>query len=91
MSDNTAKIPEMIRMVPIDGINVGKRRRSDLGDIDALAASIREIGLLHPIVISADGQSIDAGSSGIWPDRKTRLPARMACEYVPIAAGAASL
>src|SRR5690606_35692377 len=29
-----------------------------------------------------------AGSSGIWPERKTVLPARVACEYGPIAAGA---
>src|SRR5262249_46042814 len=28
------------------------------------------------------------GSSGIWPERNSRLPARMACEYGPMAAGA---
>src|SRR5947207_886057 len=31
-----------------------------------------------------------AGSSPIWPERYTVLPARIACEYGPIAAGAAS-
>lgn len=36
-------------------ITVGKRIRHDLGDIDALAKSITERGLLHPIVISPMG------------------------------------
>src|SRR5262245_25972598 len=40
---------------PITSIRVGDRHRRDLGDIDQLAASIDELGLLHPVVISADG------------------------------------
>src|SRR5690242_6958500 len=32
-----------------------------------------------------------AGSSGIWPDRKTKPPLRTACEYGPMAAGACSV
>jgi len=32
----------------IDEIIVGSRRRKDMGDIDALAASISEIGLFGP-------------------------------------------
>lgn len=40
---------------PIDTITVGYRRRRDLGDIDDLAASMREHGLLQPITISPDG------------------------------------
>jgi ParB-like chromosome segregation protein Spo0J len=43
---------------PIGGITVGKRIRSDLGDIEGLAKSIAEIGLLHPIVITPDGRLI---------------------------------
>ncbi len=43
---------------PIDSIKVGTRFRKDLGDIDALAGSIREVGLLHPVVIAADGSPI---------------------------------
>ena len=31
-------------------ITVGKRHRRDMGDLGALAASIRDVGLLHPIV-----------------------------------------
>ena len=35
-------------------IKIGKRHRRDMGDIDALAKSISEIGLLHPIVVTKD-------------------------------------
>lgn len=38
--------------IPIDGIKSGSRFRKDLGDIASLAENIREIGLLHPIVIN---------------------------------------
>jgi hypothetical protein len=40
--------------LPLDQINVGKRRRQDLGDIEALMASIRDRGLLQPLVITPD-------------------------------------
>jgi ParB family chromosome partitioning protein len=36
-------------------IKVGKRHRRDPGDIDALAASIADIGLLHPIIVNEQG------------------------------------
>jgi ParB family chromosome partitioning protein len=39
-------------------ITIGTRHRKDMGDIDALAASIRAVGLLHPIVIRPDGPLI---------------------------------
>ena len=48
----------MMATRPISEIKVGTRHRRDLGDIDKLASSIRDIGLLHPIVISSDGQLI---------------------------------
>ena len=35
-------------------IRKGKRFRTDLGDIDALAESIRANGLLHPVVVTGD-------------------------------------
>lgn len=38
----------------IDDIGVGERVRKDLGDISALAESIRRIGLLHPVVVTED-------------------------------------
>ena len=42
----------------IGSIKVKARYRKDLGDIDSLAQSINEIGLLHPVVITADGRLI---------------------------------
>jgi hypothetical protein len=42
----------------IDSIIVGVRFRRDFRDIDALACSVNEIELLHPIPIRLDGQLI---------------------------------
>ncbi len=39
----------------VDSIVVGKRHRTDLGDLDALAASIARDGLLQPLTITIDG------------------------------------
>jgi ParB-like chromosome segregation protein Spo0J len=36
----------------ISAIAIGVRHRRDLGDIEGLAASIAEVGLLHPVVIT---------------------------------------
>jgi ParB/RepB/Spo0J family partition protein len=44
--------------VKIEAIKVGVRHRRDLGDIDELAASIAKVGLLHPIVVTPDGDLI---------------------------------
>lgn len=44
--------------IPIDKINIGKRFREDLGDIKALAESISEFGLFHPIVVDINNQLI---------------------------------
>jgi hypothetical protein len=46
---------DVILYVPVDEVKVGARHRKDLGDIEGLARSIREIGLLHPIVARPDG------------------------------------
>ncbi|MDR3359206.1 MAG: ParB N-terminal domain-containing protein [Bifidobacteriaceae bacterium] len=39
----------------VDAISVGRRHRKDLGDLDALAASIDAHGLLQPITITPQG------------------------------------
>ena len=39
----------------ISDIVVGTRHRKDMGDLDGLAASMAELGLLHPIVVRPDG------------------------------------
>src|SRR5699024_5796910 len=38
----------------VDSIRAGRRHRTDLGDIDALATSIARDGLLQPITITLD-------------------------------------
>jgi ParB/RepB/Spo0J family partition protein len=45
----------------IHAIKVGRRHRRDLGNIDALAKSISEHGLLHPIVIDEDNNLVAGG------------------------------
>jgi ParB-like chromosome segregation protein Spo0J len=40
--------------VRVDSIIVGERLREDMGDIAGLAESIREYGLFHPIIVTAD-------------------------------------
>lgn len=39
----------------IESIVIGHRHRRDLGDIDALAASIERMGLLQPPTLTPDG------------------------------------
>jgi len=39
----------------VSSIQIGARHRHDLGDLDALAASIQTYGLLQPITITPDG------------------------------------
>jgi ParB family transcriptional regulator, chromosome partitioning protein len=46
----------MLKMFPVSHIKVGsERHRKELGNIDGLAASIADVGLLHPIVVKSDG------------------------------------
>jgi ParB family transcriptional regulator, chromosome partitioning protein len=47
-----------VSKLPISKIKVRNRYRKSLGDIDTLAASIKEVGLLHPIVVRPDGRLI---------------------------------
>ena len=43
---------------PLARIRVGRRFRKDLGDLRALAASIDDVGLLHPVVVTPQGRLI---------------------------------
>jgi ParB family chromosome partitioning protein len=53
----TAQRPRARRMTIAD-IKVGRRYRRDPGDIDELAASLADVGLLHPVVVRTDGHLI---------------------------------
>jgi hypothetical protein len=54
--------------MPIANIKIGTRHRKDMGDIAGLAASIADVGLLHPIVVRADG-TLSQASGGLRPAR----------------------
>jgi DNA modification methylase len=43
---------------PLKRIQVGRRFRKDLGDLQPLAESIEEVGLLHPVVVTPQGRLI---------------------------------
>lgn len=43
-----------MKVIPLEQIKVGERFREDLGNIEELAASIREKGLIQPISVNAD-------------------------------------
>ena len=43
------------RPMKISDIVVGTRHRKDMDDVAGLAASMKELGLLHPIVVRPDG------------------------------------
>lgn len=44
--------------IKIADIRIGERRREDLGDIEALAESIRKFGLLAPLILTDDGELV---------------------------------
>ncbi len=64
--------------VHIDTIRVTDRHRKDLGDIDALAASIADVDLLNPVTLTRDGRLV-AGERRLAACRRlgwTQIPAR---------------
>jgi hypothetical protein len=55
--------------MPIDNIKIGKRHRKNLGNLDGLADSMGDIGLLHPVVVRSDDTLI-AGARRLAAARK---------------------
>lgn len=63
--------------LPLKSIRIHDRHRKDLGDIDALAESIKSLGLLQPIVVT-EGQELIAGQRRLAACKKlkwTEIPA----------------
>src|SRR4051794_26559729 len=50
--------PTTIIELNIDLIEIERRFRRDVGNVDALAASIAQLGLLQPIVVTASHQLV---------------------------------
>lgn len=67
----------MEQLLPLDSVVVGDRCRRDLGDIDSLAASIRERQLLQPLVVT-DGNVLVAGY------RRLQAVRQLGWESVPV-------
>lgn len=63
--------------MPLSSIIIGNRFRKDLGDVDALAKSINDLGLLHPVVVMPDGTLI-AGQ------RRLEACKRLGWQEVPV-------
>ena len=47
------------KAIPIGSIIINDRTRKDFGDINSLAESISSVGLLQPIIINDNNESID--------------------------------
>lgn len=58
--------------IPIDSISVGDRRRKELGDLDKLAESIKELGVIEPLVVTADRRLL-AGKRRLEAARRAGL------------------
>jgi ParB-like chromosome segregation protein Spo0J len=55
---SSANFVLMEQQIRIDDVIVGERFRKELGDIEALAQSIKELGLLQPIAVDEKGNLI---------------------------------
>ena len=49
----------------IADIKIGERHRDNLGDVQALAESIKTTGLLHPVVVAKSGELV-TGERRLW-------------------------
>lgn len=73
----------MSEELAISAISVGQRHRRDLGDVAGLAASIKQFGLLHPVVVHPDGRLI-AGERRLAACQKLGWP-KVPVRFVDIA------
>jgi ParB/RepB/Spo0J family partition protein len=56
--DSSRLFTNATQQCAISAVHIGSRHRRELGDISSLAASIAEIGLLHPIVVTPERKLI---------------------------------
>jgi len=66
-------------LLPVDSIQVGSRIRRETGSLEGLQQSIQEIGLLHPIVVTAEHRLL-AGYRRLMAFRElglTEIPAHV--------------
>lgn len=72
--------------LPLERIKIGARRREQLGDIAGLAASIRQYGLLHPIVVDAKNNLVAGGRRLLACEQLswTEVPVRRLGDLTPL-------
>jgi len=71
--NSEVEYPHGSKLIPIGEIQIKERGRKDLGDIESLAASIRDIGLITPILVDQDG-SLVAGERRLRAHQLLELP-----------------
>lgn len=76
MSTKTMREPLLETEVRIESVRVAGRYRQDLGDVDELARSIRDIGLLNAITLTPDNRLV-AG------ERRLEACRRLGWETIP--------
>jgi N6-adenosine-specific RNA methylase IME4 len=69
--------PEIQQTRAIAGIIIGERHRKDIGDIDGLAASMAELGLLQAIGVQPDGLLI-------WGERRLHAAKLLGWTEIPV-------
>lgn len=58
MADPIEERQDLLQHIPVASISWGRRFREDMGDIENLAESIREKGVLQPITVCPDGNGM---------------------------------
>ena len=63
----------MEKLIDISQIKVGKRARKKAGDLDGLAKSIAQHGLLHAVVVNQEHQLIAGWPPSCWWRRRASV------------------
>lgn len=66
--------------IPLGQIDIGERRREDIGDIGALAQGIKRVGLLEPIIVDRNG---NRGYRLVVGERRLRAAWLLQWETIP--------
>lgn len=65
------------RAMAVAKVKVGPRARKDMGDLDALAASMDELGLLQPIGVTSDAWLV-------FGARRLEAAKRLGWQFIPV-------
>jgi len=74
----TFDYPEEATLIPLSELNIGSRRRDDFGDLQGLADSIANVGLIHPPTLTRTDNTLLAG------ERRTKAMQMLGCTHIPV-------